>query len=143
MREVERYASLFDTDTPTDDASCQWALDTALLETLQFVAVSDVTTTRIETGASAFGIPPRARRNRWRNRVRGIRPEDPRQVVQRNPRAPAILRGPDPHARHHGKHGEAQHTMKTQHAEIDHRDDCGDRQAIPEDDEGPHVTGIP
>ena len=31
---LERYASLFDTDTPTADASCQWALDTALLETL-------------------------------------------------------------------------------------------------------------
>jgi hypothetical protein len=38
---LERYASLFDTDPPTDDASRQWALDTALLETLQFVAVSE------------------------------------------------------------------------------------------------------
>jgi hypothetical protein len=38
---LERYASLFDTDPPTDDASRQWALDTALLETLQFAAVSE------------------------------------------------------------------------------------------------------
>jgi hypothetical protein len=38
---LERYASLFDTDPPTDDASGQWALDTALLETLQFVAISE------------------------------------------------------------------------------------------------------
>lgn len=38
---LERYASLFDADPPTDDASRQWAVDTALLETLQFVAVSE------------------------------------------------------------------------------------------------------
>ncbi len=38
---LQRYASLFDTDPPTDDTSGQWALDTALLETLQFVAVSE------------------------------------------------------------------------------------------------------
>jgi hypothetical protein len=33
----ERYASLFDIDPPTDDASRLWALDTALLEPLQCV----------------------------------------------------------------------------------------------------------
>jgi hypothetical protein len=38
---LERYASLFDTDPPTDDASGQWALDSTLLETLQFVAISE------------------------------------------------------------------------------------------------------
>lgn len=38
---LERYASLFDADPPTDDASGQWAWDTALLEALQFVAVSE------------------------------------------------------------------------------------------------------
>lgn len=38
---LQRYASLFDANPPTDDADGQWALDTALLETLQFVAVSE------------------------------------------------------------------------------------------------------
>jgi hypothetical protein len=36
-----RYASLFEGDPTTDDTSGQSALDTALLESLQFVAVSE------------------------------------------------------------------------------------------------------
>ena len=36
-----RYASLFDADAPTGDVPGKQALDTTLLEVLQFVAVSD------------------------------------------------------------------------------------------------------
>ena len=92
--------------------------------------------------ASAFGPRGWPGSKSWRNRVRRIRPVDPRQVVQRDTRSPAIRECPEPDDCQHGEHREAQHAMRTQHSEVDQRDDRGDWQTIAEDDEGPRITWI-
>ena len=76
------------------------------------------------------------------HRIRRIGPVDSRQVVQSDPHAPAVGGRPHQHRQQHRQHRQAQHRMRTDHAEIDHDDDRADGKPIAEDDEGPRVPGI-
>ena len=62
--------------------------------------------------------------------------------MQRDTYAQAVASRQDYKRRQHDQHRQAQHTMRSQHAEIDQDDHHGKRQPVADDGEGPRITGI-
>jgi len=93
--------------------------------------------------ASAPGLASEAGRRRRREGIRGIGPVHPRQVVQRDTRACAVVVRPDSQHHQYDHHRHAQHSMRLQYSEIDQDDHRADWQPIADDGEGPRITGIP
>jgi len=79
---------------------------------------------------------------RRRDRIRRIGPAHSRQVMQRDTCAPAVGGRPDKKRQQHNHHRQAQHRMRTDHAEIDQDDDRGNGEPIADDDEGPRIPWI-
>src|SRR3954471_13934724 len=62
--------------------------------------------------------------------------------MERNTRAPAVGGGPDQQRYQDNHYRQAEHTVRTHHAEIDQDDNGGNWQPITDDGEGPRITGI-
>lgn len=81
---------------------------------------------------------------RWTSgdRVFGIRPPGPRQVVQRDAHAPPVRRGPDEKHAEQGDRGQAEDEVPSDQADVDDDDDRRDGQAVADRGERPCVAWI-
>jgi hypothetical protein len=76
------------------------------------------------------------------NRISRIGPDHARQIVQRDSNAPPVRRRQDQQYSHDGERPQSQEAMRSAKAEVEQRDDRGDRQPIADDRERPGVARI-
>lgn len=79
---------------------------------------------------------------RW-NGIRRVRPEQARQIVQRDADPPAVWRSPYEQRDQQDERDDAGRAVIPGNAEIHDRDAYGDRQSVAHDREEPGIAGIP